>query len=142
MIEIFVDGSYFKGTYSGAFVVYEDGDIVHQDCGIGNNKELAKQRNIAGEMTAAIRAAHWLHKNNKKGTIVCDYTGLKYWATKQWQARNVYTKKYAAYMNHFVKNNQIDFKLVKGHTGVEGNEIADRLARQAITFKQGWKIFN
>ena len=57
MIEIYVDGTFYNGMYGGGYVVYEDGKIIYQDCGIGkNDPELLSMRNISGEMTAAMRA--------------------------------------------------------------------------------------
>ena len=34
----------------------------------------------------------------------------------------------------------IKFQWVKGHTKVEGNEIADRLAKQAVIHNEQWKF--
>ena len=50
-----------------------------------------------------------------------------------WQAKQAGTQKYRDFMNgtsvklHFIK--------VKGHTGVEGNERADSLAKEAVSKK-------
>lgn len=141
MIEIYVDGTFYNGMYGGGYVVYENGEIIFQDCGIGkNDKELLSMRNIAGEMTACMRATNWLAKNNKIGTIIHDYIGLSKWVTSEWNANKKYTKMYAQFMKNYYNKGIIKFKWVKGHTNIEGNEIADRLAKQSVIYKQQWKF--
>lgn len=138
----YTDGSFLNGIYSGGYVVFSpDGKVIYQDCGIGtNNPELIAMRNISGEMTAAMRAANWVDKNVGRGIIVHDYTGLSKWVTGEWQTTKKYTKLYADYMKPFYTLDIIKFEWVKGHNKVDGNEIADRLAREAIMFKQHWKF--
>ena len=139
--KIYVDGTFYNGMYGGSYVIYDGKDIIYQDCGIGTNEpELLAMRNISGEMTAAMRATNWLHHNNKKGIIYHDYNGLAFWAKGEWKRNNKYTQMYFEYMFPFYKQGIIDFVWVKGHKGVEGNEIADRLAKQAVMFNQTWKF--
>ena len=141
MIKVYVDGTFYNGMYGGGYVVYEDDKITYQDCGIGkNDKELLSMRNIAGEMTACMRATNWLAKNNKIGTIIHDYIGLSKWVTSEWNANKKYTKMYVSYMKSFYDKGIIKFEWVKGHTNIEGNEIADRLAKQSVMYKQQWKF--
>ena len=141
MPKVYVDGTWYNGMYGGGFVVYEDEKIIYQDCGIGKpDPELLAMRNISGEMTAAMRATNWLHKKGLTGTIIHDYTGLAKWVTGEWKTNKKYTKMYADYMRWFYNNGIIKFEWVKGHTNVEGNEIADRLARQAVVNNQSWKF--
>jgi len=62
-----------------------------------------------------------------------DYQGIESWVTGDWAAKQAGTQKYRDFMNgtsvklHFIK--------VKGHTGVEGNERADSLAKEAVSEK-------
>ena len=141
MIRIYVDGTFYNGMYGGGYVVYEDEKIIYKDCVIGKNvPELLSMRNISGEMTACMRATNWLVKNNKRGTIIHDYIGLSKWVTSEWNTNKEYTRKYAEYMQPFYKNGIIKFEWVKGHTNIEGNEIADRLAKQSVMYKQQWKF--
>ena len=141
MIRVYVDGTFYNGMYGGGYVVYEDEKIIYQDCGIGkNDKELLSMRNISGEMTACMRATNWLAKNNKIGTIIHDYIGLSKWVTGEWNTNKHYTRKYAEWMYPFYKNGIIKFEWVKGHTNIEGNEIADRLAKQSVMYNQQWKF--
>lgn len=140
-IIIYVDGSFYKGMYGGGYAVFKQGELIYQDCGVGVSKpELVSMRNITGEMTAAMHAAKWLYKNKLKGIIVHDYTGLSKWVTGEWQAQKLHTQQYRDYMRKFYNAGIIKFRWVKGHTGIEGNEIADRLAKQSIIHKQRWKL--
>ena len=59
---------------------------------------------------------------------------------KLWQTQKEYTKKYADFMRPFYTLDIIKFEWVKGHTNVTGNEIADRLARESVVFKEHWKF--
>ena len=43
-------------------------------------------------------------------------------------------------MNPLYEKGIIDFEWVKGHTKVEGNEIADRLAKQSVICEENWKF--
>lgn len=97
-------------------------------------------RNISGEITAAMHAAQWIDYNVGKGIIYHDYTGVADWVTGKWQTSKKYTKMYVDFMKPFYTLGIIDFKWVKGHTNVVGNEIADKLARQAVVHKERWKF--
>jgi ribonuclease HI len=139
--EVYVDGTFYNGMYGGGYVVYQNGEITYQDCGVGkNDPELISMRNISGEMTAAMRAANWVKRHRGKAVIYHDYNGLGYWGRKEWKRNNKYTNMYADYMFPLYRDGIITFEWVKGHKGIEGNEIADRLAKQAVVYKQPWKF--
>lgn len=141
-VTAYVDGTFYNKMYGGGYVIFSpDNKIIYQDCGIGSNvPELLSMRNISGEMTAAMRATSWIDTNVGKGTIIHDYTGLAKWVTGEWKPSRTYTQMYADYMRPFYTLGIIKFEWVKGHTNVLGNEIADRLARQAVVHKQQWKF--
>lgn len=138
----YVDGTFYDGKWGGGYVVYSpDNKIIWQDCGIGADiPELNAMRNISGEMSAAMHAALWLDKHVGRGVIVHDYTGLSKWVTGEWDTNKVYTKMYADFMKPFYTLDIISFEWVKGHTNVEGNEIADKLARQSVVHKEHWRF--
>lgn len=140
MYEAYVDGTIIGTTWGGGYVVFEDDKIVFQDCGIGiDHPELNAMRNISGEMSAAMHAALWLSEHGR-GVIIHDYIGLSKWVTGEWNTNKTYTLKYKEFMIPFYQQNIIQFKWVKGHTGVLGNEIADRLAKEAVIYKKRWKF--
>lgn len=139
-VEVYVDGTFYNGMYGGGYVVYKNGTIIYQDCGIGKiDPGLLSMRNIAGEMTAAMRATNWIDSHGYSGIIYHDYNGLGFWARKEWKRNNKYTNMYADYMNPFVVLDIVELKWVKGHSNIEGNEIADKLALESVMFKKQWK---
>ena len=138
----YVDGTFYNGKWGGGYVVYSpDNKIIYQDCGIGNDDpELLSMRNISGEMSAAMHATLWIDKYVGRGIIVHDYTGLAKWVTGEWKTNKPFTKMYADFMKPFYVLDIIKFEWVKGHTRVDGNEVADGLARESVIFNKHWKF--
>lgn len=136
----YVDGSFNEGTgtYSfGCVIIKPDGEIV-REMGNGNNPETAAIRNVAGEMLGSMFAVRWaLVKGYNKLDIYYDYQGIEAWATKQWKAKNEFTKKYADYMQKQMERIDISFHKVAAHTGNKYNEEADRLAKDALENANG-----
>ena len=128
---IFVDGSYRHGCYSWGFAAYQDGQLVFEDKGRGNSPEAARLRNVAGEMAGARQAVLWAEVQGEEAITIChDYEGSAAWPLKLWQAKLPETKAYAEFMS--ARLNMVRFQKVEGHTGVEGNERADQLAKAAL----------
>ena len=138
----YVDGTVIKGKWGGGYCVMDpDDNIIWQDCGMGiDHPELNAMRNISGEMSAAMHATLWIDKFVGRGIIIHDYIGLSKWVTGEWNTQKEYTKMYADFMRPFYTLDIIKFEWVKGHTGVLGNEIADRLASQSVRHKEKWKF--
>lgn len=133
----YVDGSYFQGVYGfGGFLkISEEEEMILQ--GSGNEKELAKMHNVAGELLGCIKAAKEAQTQGLTELyLYYDYQGIESWVTGDWAAKQAGTQKYREVMTaipvkiHFVK--------VKGHTGVEGNERADSLAKEAVSKRIGF----
>lgn len=133
---IYVDGSFSKPAkkYSWAFVVFYADKLLYQASGIGDNAEAAAMHNVAGELAGAMRAIAWAVGQDIKPVVLYhDYIGIAAWATGDWQAKNKFTKAYAAFMAPHL--DWVRFNKVKGHSGISGNELADMLAGEAL--KQG-----
>jgi ribonuclease HI len=131
---IYVDGSFDARTfrYSWAFAVYEDDSFaIHQANGIGKDINAASTRNVAGELQATVEAVIWAKTQNADSiTIHHDYIGISEWATGRWKANNDTTKGYVQFIRQHL--HWVMFKKVDAHTGVEGNELVDKLAKEAL----------
>lgn len=130
----FVDGSFnvASGVYGyGGFLVYQGERIVLQGC--GDEPEMAAMRNVAGEVLgsrAAIEKA--LELGLPELTIYYDYMGIEMWATGGWKRNKTGTIAYYEFVQSVRDRICLHFIKVKGHSGVEGNEEADRLAKDAV----------
>ena len=130
----FIDGSYNVSTHCygyGGFLIYDGVKEVLQ--GRGDDPEMAAMRNVAGEVCgsmAAIRRA--VELGIKKLNIYYDYMGIEMWADGSWKRNKKGTIEYHDYVQSVKNIINLNFVKVKGHSGVEGNEEADRLAKQAV----------
>lgn len=130
----FVDGSYdrvSKTFGSGIAIIDFEHDSVEEFRVAGHDKW--DQWNIVGEIEAskyAIKLA--FDKNLKKICIYHDLKNIALWASGSWQAKNEYTQDYVRYVEEYSKDIDITFVKVKGHSSNKYNDIADRLAREAI----------
>lgn len=131
--DIYVDGSYdnSKKKYSWGFAVYQAAELIHTASGIGEDAEAAATRNVAGELEATMKAVQWAGAQEVDSvTIHHDYIGISEWATGKWKTNNTTTQSYASFIRSYI--GWVSFNKVAGHTGVPGNELADKLAGEAL----------
>lgn len=130
----FVDGSFCEptGTYGyGGFLIVKGEKYILQ--GSGNEEEMASMRNVAGEILGSMAAVEKaLVLGLKELTIFYDYSGIEMWATGAWKRNKAGTIAYYEYMQSVKGQIQVSFVKVKGHSGIEGNEEADKLAKEAV----------
>lgn len=130
----FVDGSFNPdtGVYGYGGYLF-DGKTKYPLQGNGRNPEMASMRNVAGEIEgsmAAVRKAEEL--GIREMTMFYDYQGIEQWATGQWKTNKDSTRAYAEFMKPENRSVSLSFVHTKGHSGIEGNEIADVMAKNSV----------
>ena len=134
-ITAYVDGSYSDALkrYSFGCVFITPYGCIYTACGYGDNPDSLKSRNVTGEMLGAMYAVQCARKSGYKAIdIYYDYAGIEMWVTGAWKRKNDLTVKYAMAMCEWGRDIDISFHKVDAHTGVEYNEMADRLARKGL----------
>lgn len=135
---IYVDGSFAidKGNYSYGLVAVKDGEVIQQDKGQGFDKEAIALRNVSGEVLGARMAVEFAINNSfEEVTIAYDYQGVESWALGTWKRNNRITAEYNEFMQNEMKKIKIKFKKIKGHSGNKYNDLADKLAKEALGIK-------
>ena len=130
----FVDGSFNPATrrfgYGG--FLYVNGRS-YPLIGSSTDPELVDMRNVAGEIygsMSAVRKAEELGLKSFK--MLYDYKGIEKWATGEWRTNKSGTREYAEFMNSPERTVAVEFEHVDAHTGIEGNEKADVMAKYAV----------
>ena len=130
----YIDGSFDRvsGIY-GSGVVIVDGDEKYEYKHAGNREDYAQLHNVAGELEAA-KFVMWyaVDKKIKEITLFYDYQGIEAWAVGDWKANLPYTQDYVKFYNKVKSAVKVNFVKVKAHTGIELNEVVDKLAKEAI----------
>ena len=130
----YIDGSFDRiNSIYGSGVVIVDGDKKHEYKHAGNREDYAQLHNVAGELEAA-KFVMWyaVDKKIKEITLFYDYQGIEAWAVGDWKANLPYTQDYVKFYNKVKTAVKVNFVKVKAHTGIELNEVVDKLAKEAI----------
>ena len=133
----YIDGSYNKHTkyYGyGGFIIHNNNKYIIK--GKGNEPNLSKMKNVAGEIIACketIKKA--IELGIKDIDIFYDYSGIECWATGEYKRNKKETQEYHEFIKSIKDKININFRKVKGHSGNEGNDEADKIAKEACGVK-------
>lgn len=130
----YVDGSYLaeRKRFACGVVLFHDGKEEHFSEAY-DDPDLAQMRNVAGEIKGSQKAIQYcLDHQIKSVTIYHDYEGIAKWCTGEWQTKKEGTKAYKDFYERAKSQVDIRFVKVKGHSGDRYNDLADRLAREAL----------
>jgi viroplasmin and RNaseH domain-containing protein len=129
----FVDGSYnpeLDVVGAGFILLLPDGTEIKKSYWYPN---IDNMRNVIGELYATVSAVEECIRLGFKDIIIhYDYQGIESWVTGNWRANRLVTHDYKEIMLKLSKEINIQFVKVKAHAGTTYNEIADRLANEAI----------
>lgn len=129
----YVDGSFNSMTNvygSGVVILNGETEICLSDS--GDDEEMAKMRNVAGEILAAKLAMEYAcEKGYPSVEIVHDYEGIARWCTGEWKTNKAGTQAYKKEYEFYKDKIKIVFTKVKGHSGDKYNDMADEVAKRA-----------
>lgn len=131
----YVDGSFEKSSnrYSFGAVLIQNGQIIKKLSRVGDNPKYQKSHQIAGEVFGALHAIKWAINHHFKKIIVhYDYLGIEKWAVGEWRANKDVSIDYVHSFQKLSSKIQVEFVKVKAHSGVEYNEMADQIAKDAF----------
>ena len=144
ILHAYTDGSYTKNkpqTYGWAVVIY-DNNQKHLKSLSGKGSRFIESWQIGGECDAVLNLLSYINENLEQFDdlqsimIHYDYLGIEKWALGDWKAKKPVAKNYVREFRELMLNLlnedvEIQFNKVKGHSGVQGNELADQLAKDA-----------
>ena len=133
-ITAYVDGSFISGKSFGCgCIILKDGEIIAEISKAYEDEELATMRNVAGEIKASELAMQYALDNGYTSlSIYHDYQGIASWCLGEWKTNKAGTIAYKQFYDDIKDKLKVHFIKVKGHSGDEYNEIADRLAKKAL----------
>ncbi|MGN0377911.1 MAG: viroplasmin family protein [Suilimivivens sp.] len=133
-VPFYVDGSFNSATgeFSYGMVVLFNGQVLQYN-GKYKDEELASMHNVAGEIKGSEAAMRYAMEHGlTKIAIYHDYEGIAKWCQGLWKTNKEGTRAYKAFYEEARKKIDIKFVKVAGHSGDTYNEMADRLAKEAL----------
>ena len=130
----YVDGSYNNLTkeFSYGMVILNGEDEKHF-CEKFYDEELSEMRNVAGEIRGSVKAMEYCLENGYKSILIYfDYEGIEKWCDGSWKTNKTGTRDYKTFYDSVKWKIDIFFRKVKAHSGNKYNEIADKLAKEAL----------
>ena len=143
----FVDGSYSSTEEKSGFgVIIIDAKGIQTPLYKAFTKQLSAEflelRNVAAELEGVKEAVKWAIAYNKSRIkIYYDYEGIGKWADGSWQAKKDITRQYVSFIKEKRSLITIEFCKVPAHSGIEYNEMADKLAKNSL-LEKGYKTYD
>lgn len=137
VVNIYTDGSFKDGSVAFGVYIQASNNRKFKFYGVVECKQYASLNNIAGELLAVLVGVQLAKDMGfKRYNIVYDYEGVESWYNGTWQARGTLQSIYVTLLNQLRTQYNLAFKFFKvtGHSGVEGNVIADKMATRARNF--------
>ena len=136
-IKAYVDGSYNIETCEFSFgAVLLSGGEEKTFSQKFADPELAEMRNVAGEIKGAEFIMRYSVENGIRDIeIYYDYEGIASWAEGKWKTNKDGTIAYKKAYDELSRYVNVTFCKVKGHSGDKYNDMADRLAKDALGIK-------
>lgn len=142
LLKAYVDGSFDpnRNIYSYGVVLLTQPEIIQLSRADKDN-EFVSMRNVAGEVLGAICAMDYAVENKYTHLVIYyDYEGIAKWPQEIWKAKNKLTQSYVKYYKKIESKIAITFIKVQAHSGNYYNELADKLAKDAIKKYSGSTI--
>ena len=134
LIEAYVDGSFRaeETEFSYGMVILQGGEELYFSEKV-NDPDLSSMRNVAGEIKGSEAAMRYaLERGADQLIIYHDYAGIAAWCTGEWKANKPGTQAYRAFYESVKDRLDIQFVKVKGHSHDHYNDLADKLAKEAL----------
>lgn len=135
-INLYTDGSFDKEKNLGSWAFGTQDKII--DCGIITQPDGTWQ--IQSEVTACINAIKYAENQKYDKVIIYhDLQGLSKWYFGLWKAKKDATKM----LRNLSKETKIEveFVWVKGHKGIQGNELVDSKCRDLLKENHSFLTF-
>lgn len=130
----YIDGSFdsISNRYSFGGVLIIGSDVQTFKKGYEPD-EYAEFRNVAGEIKgAAFIINYCANRNIPRLHIFYDYIGIEKWYKGEWKANTIIAQKYVEFADNIRNRIEVIFHKVKSHTNNKYNDMADKLAKEAL----------
>lgn len=140
--EVEGDKAYIDGSYNDKTKEYSFGGVLVVN-GVEHHfkkkfapDEYSELRNVAGEIRGAGFIINYaINLGLKHLHIFYDYLGIEKWYDQSWKANSIVAVRYQEFAAEAKKKIQIEFHKVKSHTNDYYNDLADRLAKEALELR-------
>ena len=133
-VQAYIDGSYDANTgcYSFGGVMIIDGNEYKFKKKYDNDL-YSDLRNVAGEIKGAGYIIQYaINHSIKVLHIYYDYIGIEKWYNKEWKAKSSIAIEYVKFADSVRDKIKVVFHKIKSHTNNKYNDMADRLAKEAL----------